>query len=526
MARQAAVEEVTARVGEIVLAAAERVIGREIQAAGPPGPDRRGHRRGPVPRRQPAPPPGCRRRSVNPALQGYPAAVRSRWSRPTPCAGRVRAAGRGRAGRPTTTCAWPSTTGPYRCASRRAVLDDLLRARSGPRLQAGALGGHVVPASEVQASFHWLATQVAWPPNATATGRPTRSSSGSMALAEPGRRVRRRRLRDGPRSELEEIEDQLFRFTRTVRATGEFRALWATGTYRCGPPCSLVEDLLGGQGLADDRTPGRVRHPGRTRPRQREPARPPGGPGGAEQRPAPGPGRTAVDRRRRPAPELATVLSQVAGRPVDVRLTVDPAVLGGFLATIGDTVVDGSIRHRLDHLKERLHCPRPKYQRRDQPMAELTINADDIAAALRRTSPTTPPRSDRAGRSRSSRSATASPGSPGCPTPRSTSCSSSRAGPPGLALNLDEDTIGAVVLGRGRPARGRPAVKATGRILSVPVGDALLGRVVNALGEPIDGKGPIATDRDPPAGGAGARASSAASPCTSRCRPASRPSTP
>ncbi len=61
----------------------------------------------------------------------------------------------------------------------------------------------------------------------------------------------------------------------------------------------------------------------------------------------------------------------------------------------------------------------------------------------------------------------------------------------GLALNLDEDTIGAVVLGEVDSLEEEQTVKATGRIQTVPVGDALLGRVVNALGEPLDGKGPI-----------------------------------
>ena len=54
---------------------------------------------------------------------------------------------------------------------------------------------------------------------------------------------------------------------------------------------------------------------------------------------------------------LADALSQVAGHAVEVRLTVDPSVLGGFVATMGDTVVDGSTRHRLDLLKERLIVP-------------------------------------------------------------------------------------------------------------------------------------------------------------------------
>ena len=61
----------------------------------------------------------------------------------------------------------------------------------------------------------------------------------------------------------------------------------------------------------------------------------------------------------------------------------------------------------------------------------------------------------------------------------------------GLAMNLDEETIGAVVLGSVDNIEEEQIVRATGRILSMPVGDALLGRVVNALGSPIDGKGPL-----------------------------------
>jgi F-type H+-transporting ATPase subunit alpha len=65
----------------------------------------------------------------------------------------------------------------------------------------------------------------------------------------------------------------------------------------------------------------------------------------------------------------------------------------------------------------------------------------------------------------------------------------------GLAMNLDEETIGAVVLGSVDGIEEEQVVRATGRILSMPVGDALLGRVVNALGEPIDGKGPLANPK-------------------------------
>ncbi len=65
----------------------------------------------------------------------------------------------------------------------------------------------------------------------------------------------------------------------------------------------------------------------------------------------------------------------------------------------------------------------------------------------------------------------------------------------GIALNLEEDSVGAVLLGEAAVIREGDQVKRTGRIISVPVGEELLGRVVNALGQPIDGKGPIGTTR-------------------------------
>ncbi|MBA3372952.1 MAG: F0F1 ATP synthase subunit alpha, partial [Euzebyaceae bacterium] len=65
----------------------------------------------------------------------------------------------------------------------------------------------------------------------------------------------------------------------------------------------------------------------------------------------------------------------------------------------------------------------------------------------------------------------------------------------GLALNLDERSIGAVLLGEASGVEEGDEVKPTGEVLSVPVGDAYLGRVVNPLGVPLDGKGPLADDR-------------------------------
>ncbi len=65
----------------------------------------------------------------------------------------------------------------------------------------------------------------------------------------------------------------------------------------------------------------------------------------------------------------------------------------------------------------------------------------------------------------------------------------------GMVLNLEEDNVGAVLLGNQRNINEGDIVKTTGRVVEVPVGDALLGRVVNALGQPIDGKGPVQTDK-------------------------------
>ncbi len=65
----------------------------------------------------------------------------------------------------------------------------------------------------------------------------------------------------------------------------------------------------------------------------------------------------------------------------------------------------------------------------------------------------------------------------------------------GMVLNLEEDNVGAVLLGDTSKIREGDIVKTTGRVVEVPVGDALLGRVVNALGQPIDGKGPIETTK-------------------------------
>jgi F-type H+-transporting ATPase subunit alpha len=126
-------------------------------------------------------------------------------------------------------------------------------------------------------------------------------------------------------------------------------------------------------------------------------------------------------------------------------------------------------------------------------MAELTIDASEITAALERHMSEYSPlvEAEQVGRIVEVGDGIARvSGLPGCAV---NELLEFEDGTLGLALNLDEDTIGAVVLGDVDHLEEEQIVKATGRIQTVPVGDALLGRVVSALGEPIDGKGPIAT---------------------------------
>src|SRR5579862_222202 len=127
-------------------------------------------------------------------------------------------------------------------------------------------------------------------------------------------------------------------------------------------------------------------------------------------------------------------------------------------------------------------------------MAELTINADEITEALRRHVAEYVPE---VGAEQIGRIVEVGDGIArvsGLPGAAVNELLEFEDGTLGLALNLDEDTIGAVVLGDVDNLEEEQVVRATGRILSVPVGDALLGRVVSALGEPLDGKGPVATE--------------------------------
>ncbi|MGI9625079.1 MAG: F0F1 ATP synthase subunit alpha [Acidimicrobiales bacterium] len=124
-------------------------------------------------------------------------------------------------------------------------------------------------------------------------------------------------------------------------------------------------------------------------------------------------------------------------------------------------------------------------------MAELTINTADIASAIRNNLEDFEPSVTAGQVGRVVEVGDGIARVSGLPNAAVNEMLEFEGGIIGLALNLDEDTIGAVILGEVTGIEEGQPVRSTGDILSVPVGDALLGRVVNALGEPIDGKGPL-----------------------------------
>ncbi len=124
-------------------------------------------------------------------------------------------------------------------------------------------------------------------------------------------------------------------------------------------------------------------------------------------------------------------------------------------------------------------------------MAELTISASDITAALTKNLEGFEPSLEAKTVGRVTEVGDGIARVSGLPDAAVNELLEFEDGTVGLALNLDEASIGAVVLGESDHIEEGQTVRSTGRILSVPVGDALLGRVVNALGEPVDGKGQL-----------------------------------
>ncbi|MEX1047309.1 MAG: F0F1 ATP synthase subunit alpha [Actinomycetota bacterium] len=127
-------------------------------------------------------------------------------------------------------------------------------------------------------------------------------------------------------------------------------------------------------------------------------------------------------------------------------------------------------------------------------MAELTLSPEEIAKALRKHIESYKPSLERDAVGHVLETGDGIARVEGLPRAMANELLEFPGGTLGVAFNLDEDEIGCIILGESSHIEEGHPVKQTGRVLSIPVGDGFLGRVVDALGRPIDGKGPIASD--------------------------------
>lgn len=241
--------------------------------------------------------------------------------------------------------------------ARKGVLNDLF----GPHVGATTMRllGFVLDkdrASETVGDIDWLAERFdAASRNLAPVGDVVLGTKGAEERVD-GFATAVLHTVDGER-DLSNLEDELFRFSRVVTGSDELRAALGSRDVPAANRRRLVTDLL--QGKATPATVALATYATQVgRPRDYEDlleylvARV-----AAESNRRVAEVRAAVAMDEQQERHLAEALARVIGHDVDVRVSVDPSVVAGFVATIGDTVVDASARHQLDLLKERLVMP-------------------------------------------------------------------------------------------------------------------------------------------------------------------------
>jgi F-type H+-transporting ATPase subunit delta len=241
--------------------------------------------------------------------------------------------------------------------ARRGVVTDLLQSRVSAttlRLVTFALNADRAP--EFPENVGWLASRIdASARHLVPVGDVVLGRSASIERVDGYATALLQDIDD--RGSLGDIEDELFRFMRVVDGSDDLLAALSNRDLDAGARRSIVVDLLQGRATSTTiRLASYATQVGRPRDYANLLAHLVDRVA-AESNRRLAVVRTAVDLDDARRSQLAGVLARIAGHNVDVRVTVDPAVLGGFVATIGDTVVDGSTRHRLDLLRARLDTP-------------------------------------------------------------------------------------------------------------------------------------------------------------------------
>ncbi len=181
------------------------------------------------------------------------------------------------------------------------------------------------------------------------------------------------------------------------------------------------------------------------------------------------------------------LMKAVGGKPVTLQHTVDPAILGGMIVQIGSLQIDDSVKTKISRMQEQMKGAKVsalKASEMTQVISDKIINFDSRPEMVE--VGTVMSVGDGVARAY------------GLDNVQYGEMVEFTNGVKGMALNLEQDNVGVVIFGEDRGITEGDKVKRTGKVVSVPVGKGLLGRVVNGLGEPIDGKGPIvATDTYP-----------------------------
>ena len=207
----------------------------------------------------------------------------------------------------------------------------------------------------------------------------------------------------------------------------------------------------------------------------------------------PAPAQLSADEKR----ELKSQVERLTGKKVRARYASDPALLGGVMVPVGSTIYDGSSARAIGEdetgTHDRLGRIFPGNTGNGILMAQ--IKADEITKLIREQIDNyeTKIAVDEVGTVMSIGDGIARVY--GLDKVMAGELLSFPHNVAGIAMNLEEDQVGVVLLGEYTEVEEGDEVKRTGRIMSVPVGDAMIGRVVNALGQPIDDKGPINTDQ-------------------------------
>ncbi|NPV53104.1 MAG: F0F1 ATP synthase subunit alpha [Firmicutes bacterium] len=191
--------------------------------------------------------------------------------------------------------------------------------------------------------------------------------------------------------------------------------------------------------------------------------------------------------------DIINKLRSTARSPsLNVSFKVDPGIIGGMIIHAGNRIVDGSIRRRFAALQSTLA------RRMEMAMAGRELSPSEMMNVMRAALEDYQPDVglDSVGEVISVGDGVA----------RVTDLEDTMSGElvefesgvPGIALDLDEDSIGCILLGPGEMVGEGDTVRALGRVVEVPVGRELLGRVVDALGRPLDGRGPVLATRSRP----------------------------